>query len=229
MKYIKLLCLLALISCDLNEQTDLMIQFHGHVIDYFTKTSFPDTKVVLHLGPGMNNWNNNSFQNESLDSVYTDGNGEYNFLVEKKNFTQYRLIIDKPGYIQAVFPRFISRMINSNQLTDTLFLGTSTLVKLVVTNDNPSDGDQISILIEYQTPWDLLFHSRELLSEAFFEWMGYDPNNFTITREYFYNLNTSIHIKITITRYNTGSPVTTIQSNSYNLLKNETNIINIEY
>jgi hypothetical protein len=215
MKYLKLLSILALISCSHDEQIDLMIHFHGHVFNYFTKTPYPDTKVVLHLGTGLNDLNNNSFQNERLDSVYTDGNGEYYFLVDKENFTSYKLITEKPGYMQAVDPRFIARTINSNQMTDSLFLGTSTTVKLVITNDSPADGDQISVVITYATPYDILFYSREILSTSIIERMGYDPNSFRTTRKYFYDINTSIHIDISITRYNTGVPVTTTQSNSY--------------
>ena len=222
------LCFL-LLSCTHKDPGTVGVQFTGIVIDYFTQTPYPGVKVVLHLGTALDPLNGNSFQNERLDSVMTDNAGKYGFSLDKEDDILYKVIPDAPGYLQAtVTPEKIARLITADPMTDTLFIGASAPARFVLKNDNPGDSDQVSMVVNYNAPG-YLMGVRDIFSTAIIENMGFDPNDFTTVRNYFYDINPSILVDLSVTRYTSGSPVTTKQTNSYPLARQDTTEININY
>ena len=222
-----LLC--TLLACTHKDPVKARVQFTGVVVDYFSRTPYPGTRVVLHLGTALDPFDAFSFKNERKDSVSTDNAGKYVFSVDREDDVLYRVVPVKPGYLQATIPPgTLGRLITSGQMTDTVFLGASASANLVIRNDNPGDSDQVSVEIYYGEPGHPLVQ-RYGLSTSIIKNMGLDPNDFTATYNFFYDINPTIRVYRSVTRYGTGSPVTTTRSDTIPLSRQDTALIRIDY
>ncbi len=220
---------LFVLSCKDKTPEKVRVQFKGIVMDYFSGTPYPDTKVIIHLGTALDPVNGFSFVNERIDSMVTDVAGAYSLTLDKEDDVLYKVVPVKNGYMQATKPpAAIGRIINADPMTDTLFVGSSASAKFVIKNDIPADSDQVSLVINYQAPGYGLGY-RDYLSSDIIKKMGFNPNDYTTTYAYLYDINHSIQVDLTITRKATGGVVITKQTNIYPLANQDTTQILINY
>jgi hypothetical protein len=144
---------LFMISCVDNSETAL--QINGIVLQFDSKLSISEQKIILELGDEFNFFNELELTNSKLDSTITDNNGQYRFQYKENSRKQYRIKLPR-GYIIANEPPIGggSMIDNRKIITDAIYIGKSASIKLTFRNDNLLDGDKlIGINWNYENPY----------------------------------------------------------------------------
>ncbi|MBK7027982.1 MAG: hypothetical protein IPH45_01675 [Bacteroidales bacterium] len=217
-KYITFLLFgfILLSSCKKDESEDQLLRFDGMVIDFFNQDAFPNTSVVLHTGSGINVMDSAYFVQEQIDSVKTNLSGRYSFSIDNENRQIYKLRVNKPGYLQVLEPGVLATMVVPQLNTDTIFIGKSAKLVFSAVNNDPTDGDELSVIFYYNMP-NSLPGQREWVTKEILVNEGLDPNNYSLNREYFFDLNHTLKMDVITKRMIQGDPVYSTQSLEYNL------------
>jgi hypothetical protein len=223
-----LLGLFLLSSCKKNDSEDQVLRFDGAVMDFFNHEAFPNTRVFLHTGTGINLLDSLVFTQEQIDSVMTNLSGRYSFNVDTENRQVYKLRVKKTGYLQVLDPGVLATMVVPQLNTDTLFVGKSAKLVFSAVNNDPSDGDELSVIFYYNMPHSLP-GQREWVTKDVIVENGLDPNSFSLNREYFYDLNHTLKMDVITKRMVQGDPVYTTQFLEYNLSHDYTQNVMITF
>lgn len=204
-----LLCLILFASC--RKEEDMSLEFKGIVLDYQTMQPYPNTRVILQTGAGINVMNGFNFTELQIDSVRTNSNGQYSFFEDSTRRYIYRLEVRKSGYMQLTDPLILARTVKAGVNTDTLFIGQSSSLLFQAYNDDPFDGDELTITFRYHIPSSPFENQERITFETLSE-QGLNPQSFRLEREYFAAINPTLTIDLQTMRIIQGDPVYTNQT-----------------
>lgn len=204
------------------------LEFRGVVLDFFTKQAYPDTRVILETGNGIDALNGYTFAGSQIDSVRTNSKGQYSFFEDSANRNIYRMDVRKQGYLLVKNPLIIAKIVAPGVNTDTLLIGRSAKVIFSAFNNNPGDGDEITITFHYNYPGSII-DQKEILNPNDISGLGLDPENFSIEREYFFDVNPTIKIDVRTMKIVQGDPVYHNETFEFELSASMTKTVYYEY
>ena len=212
--------LISLLDCSADEN---YLTISGIVLNYDTKLPEAGRKITIELGDEFQ-LSDFTLTNQKTETAVTDSKGNFKFVFENEKRKLYRLQMND-GYIIANEPTVLATIINTTTIVDTLLIGKSAGLRLIIRNDNPDDGDSYYFSIQYKNPYSLGIIPTISSSSQIIKQMRKDPNDYQLETQFIYGLNPEVTVNFTVTR----GDVTTVSGTTIKLTEQVTTDFLIEY
>ena len=220
-KNLLLIVMSILLGCSRDQE---YLTISGVALNYDTQKAEADRKITIELGDEFQ-ISDFTLTNVKTQSTVTDNKGNFKFVFADESRKLYRLQM-ADGYVIANEPPVLATIIdNRSSIVDTLYIGKSAGLRLIIKNDDPNDGDSYAFSIAYKNPYSsgllpMIYSTSQIIAQ-----MRKDPNDYQLENHFIYGLNPEVTVNFTLTK----GDITTTSSTNVKLVEQMTTDHLIEF